>query len=229
MFCSKCGTQLNDGQAFCSNCGAPTNAQPAQQPQSNPYQPAQAPQQPQSNPYQYNQPAQAPYDQPYGSAPQQSPYGLAPIGMKWFKFLIYFMLFAGAILNVIGGIMALTGSQYTVEGENVSALVYAFYPSLKTMDIIYGIGCIALGAFQIYARFALASYKAKAPKYIVIMYVATAAIVAIYSFAVMGIVPESVVPSSKLTAQAIGAIISGGVMALLNKIYFDKRKHLFVN
>lgn len=228
MFCSKCGTQLNDDQAFCSNCGAPTNAQP--QPQSNPYQ---APQQPQGNPYQYNQapqqPPQAPYGQPYGYAPQQSPYGFAPIGMKWFKFLIYFLLFANVIFNIIGGITALTGAQYTVEGENVSAFVYAFYPTLKTMDIIYGISCIALAAFQIYVRFALASYKAVAPKCIMIMYVATAAIISIYSFAVMAIVPESVVSSGELAGQAVGSIIGGVVMVLLNNTYFNKRKHLFVN
>ncbi len=216
MFCPNCGTQLSDGSAFCGNCGAPLDPQPnPQQPQGNPYQ---APQYSQGNPYQ---------------APQQTPYGFAPqapvLTMKWFKFLIYFLLFAIGILNVIGGITALTGGQYTVEGENVSKAVYLLFPDLKTIDIIYGIACILLGVFQFYLRFQLAKYKAKAPSYILAMYVATAVITAIYSFAVVGIVPDEIVAHSELIGQGVGAIIGAGVMAFLNKIYFDKRKHLFVN
>jgi hypothetical protein len=209
MFCSKCGNQVADGAAFCDKCGAQLNAQPPQ-----------APQQPQYDPNQF---AQAP-EQPYGFAPQ------APaLTMKWYKFLIYFLLFAVAVLNVIGGINALTGANYTVSGENVSKLVYALYPSLKTVDIIYGIACILLGIYQVSIRFQLAKYKTNAPKALFGMYVANAIIVAIYSFSVLGIVPTEVVSHSELTGQAIGAIIGAGVMIWLNKIYFDKRKHLFVN
>ena len=206
MFCPNCGNQIPDGSSFCGNCGAPLDSQPN-------------PQQPQGNPYQ---------------APQQTPYGFAPqapvLTMKWYKFLIYFLLFAIGILNVIGGITALTGAQYTAEnGENVSKAVYVLFPDLKTIDIIYGIACVLLGVFQFYIRFQLAKYKAKAPSYILAMYVATAVITAIYSFAVVGIVPDEIVSHSELIGQGVGAIIGAGVMAFLNKIYFDKRKHLFVN
>ena len=202
MFCSSCGTQLPDGTQFCPNCGAPLNAQ----------QPPQAPN--------FNQ------QNPYGNPPQ-APLGVAPLGMKWFKFLIYFLLFAVAIVNVIGGVNAITGANYTVEGENVSALVYEVYSGLQTVDMIYGVACIALGIYQIYTRFQLAKYKANAPKLLLGMYVANAVIVAFYSFAVIGIVPTDVVSHSELMGQGIGSIIGAGVMLWLNKIYFDKRSHLF--
>lgn len=236
MFCSKCGTQIPDGSAFCGNCGASVAPQ---QPQGNPYQynqapqqPPQAPQAPQGNPYQHNQapqqPPQAPYGQPYGFAPQQSPYGLAPIGMKWFKFLIYFALFAGGILNILGGITILNGSQY---GSALEAkLVYAFFPNLKTIDIIFGIVCIALGIFQIYVRFQLASFKAKAPQYITIMYLITGISTAIYSFVVAGMIPDVLSDyGSQLVGQGVGGLIGAGILVWLNKIYFNKRKHLFIN
>ena len=217
MFCSKCGNQVADGAAFCDKCGAQLNAQPPQAPQQ-PQQPYQAPTQPQYDPNQF---AQAP-EQPYGFAPQ------APaLTMKWYKFLIYFLLFAMGILNALGGIMALTGSQY---GSALEAkLVSAFFSDLKTIDIIYGIACIALGAFQIYTRFQLAGYKKNAPNCVIAMYIATAAITAIYSFSVVAIVPDEIVAHSELIGRGIGSIIGAGVVGYLNKIYFDKRKHLFVN
>ncbi len=208
MFCPNCGTQINDDATICGNCGAPVNAQAPQQPQA-----PQAPQDPQ--------------------APQQPAPGFVPqapvLTMKWFKFLIYFLLFASAIINAVGGITALTGAQYTAEnGENVSKLVYAIYPNLKTIDVVYGVLCIALGAYQIFVRFQLSSYKAKAPVFLMAMYIATAVVTAIYSFGVIGVVPNEIVGHSELIGEAVGAIVVGIVMLFLNKIYFDKRKDLFV-
>ena len=225
MFCSKCGNQVADGAAFCDKCGNQLNAQPQQpyQAPAQPQQPYQASAQPQQP---YQAPAQPQYDPNF--APQQAPYGFAPLGMKWYKFLIYFLLFAAGILNIIGGIVYLTGGQY---GSALEAkLVYAVFSNLKTMDIVYGIVCIALGVFQIYTRFQLASYKAKAPSYILYMYVINGAATAIYSFVVSGMI-DVLLPaeSAQLSGQAIGAILGAALFVWLNKIYFDKRKHLFVN
>lgn len=50
-FCSKCGTEFNDGAQFCPKCGQPTNAASQQQVYQ---QPAQAYQQPQQRPVQPN-------------------------------------------------------------------------------------------------------------------------------------------------------------------------------
>lgn len=59
MFCTKCGTQINDNAAICPNCGCPTGAQQEVQYQPQPVQ-------------QYQQPAQqyqqAQYQEP---SPQQ--------------------------------------------------------------------------------------------------------------------------------------------------------------
>lgn len=38
MFCTKCGTQINDNAAICPNCGCPTGAQPTAQYQPQPVQ-----------------------------------------------------------------------------------------------------------------------------------------------------------------------------------------------
>ena len=62
---------------------------------------------------------------------------IAPPPMKWFKFLIYFSLFAGAALNLINGITTILGTQY---GEHAE-LVYATFGSLRTFDIVCGTTC----------------------------------------------------------------------------------------
>lgn len=46
MFCTKCGTQINDNAAICPNCGCPTGAQPTAQYQPQPVQQYQQPAQP---------------------------------------------------------------------------------------------------------------------------------------------------------------------------------------
>ena len=43
--------------------------------------------------------------------------------MGWFKFLIYFSLFAAAVLNVVNAIQLLTGSHY---GNTIINLIYYF-------------------------------------------------------------------------------------------------------
>ena len=53
MFCTKCGTQINDNVAICPNCGCPTGAQQEVQ-----YQP-QSTQQHQQTQYQESAPQQS--------------------------------------------------------------------------------------------------------------------------------------------------------------------------
>ncbi len=150
--------------------------------------------------------------------------------MKWFHFLIYFLLFAGAVIDVLYGVTVLTGAQYTSEdGKNIADKVYFVFKNLKGYDIVYGIELIALGAFRIFTRFSLASYKENAPKYLTATYIASAAITAFYNFAVMGMLPKEAYSLSEVLIK-VGIIVAiSAVMVILNKIYFGKRKYLFVN
>ena len=130
MFCKYCGHQVADGSLFCPSCGnrldSPQESQPQNSytpPQQNtpPYQGAYTPPTGGYQPPQSNQGYNGGY-QPYQSAPN---YGAMP--MNWYKFLIYFALFASCVLNAIYGLGMLTGMVY----GDASSLVYAFYGSLK--------------------------------------------------------------------------------------------------
>ena len=196
MFCPNCGTQLADNTSFCTNCGAATNNQAPQQPV-----------------------AQQPVvEQPTLLQPQ--------LPMGWFKFLINFALWAGAILNILGAIPMLTGSQY---GEpEVVELVYATFEVLRGLDMLCGLLAIALGAFGIFTRFQLAGYKAKAPMFLSIVYAGAVVFNLVYIFGCTSVLPEYVLSEIDFTSFYSNTITSA-VMIFVNHTYFKKRAHLFTN
>lgn len=140
--------------------------------------------------------------------------------MKWYKVLIYFALFTGAIMNISTGVRSLTGMQY---GDN-STLVYAYFSSLKTIDIIMGVACIALGIFAIIVRQKLAHFKSDGPKMLIFLYGLNVVASVLYLAMAMMIVGSDVISLTDI----LPSIVSSVVMILINKIYFDKRKHLFI-
>lgn len=200
MFCPNCGTAVEDAVQFCPSCGtAMAEAQTAQQPQA-PQQPYYAPQQPYA---------------PVAQAPAQP--------MKWFKFLIYFALFASAVLNALSGISMLTGSVYGDSAE----LVYAFFDGLKGLDSFVGIAMLALAGFGIFTRFRLSGFCKNGPMMLNIAYLAGAAVNLIYIIGAFSILPDYVAAEIDITST-VSSIVTSVVMVFVNSAYFKKRKHLFV-
>ena len=66
--------------------------------------------------------------------------------MKWYKFVIYFQLFAAAVFNVGAGIIFFTGSHYGLDSFELK-LFYGVLSNLKTLDICMGIVSIFLAVF----------------------------------------------------------------------------------
>ncbi len=148
--------------------------------------------------------------------------------MKWYKFLIYFSLFAGAVLNVIAAILYITGAVYpaTSGGQATAKLVYEVYgSSLKTVDVLYGIVMLCLAAFCIVTRFKLSGFKKGAPVYLYVVYIADVVLTLIYNIALTA---ATNIPSI-FTVSNISSIIATVIMVILNYIYFKKRQDLFVN
>ena len=198
MFCMKCGQEIADNASVCEHCGQPTQqtAQPAE------YQPT----------HYMDQPSDY---QPVPPAQQQMP-------MKWFKFLIYFALFAGPILNFINGFSMLTGAQY---GEDME-MVYAAIKGLRVFDIFCGLLLIGLACFGIFTRFQLAGYKYRGPLMLTILYAGIAVYDLIYVVGLNIIMPKAVLEQLNF-ASTYGALIGSVVFVYVNHIYFKKRSHLF--
>lgn len=241
MFCYKCGYQLPEDAAFCPSCGAQQESQAATNnapQQTEPTSTYSAPQpsapQPPAQPYSYGSTQPTAQPDPYATAQQTAQYGhynnvqTVERPMKWYKFLIYFSLFAGAVLNVINAISYLTGSVYISQGFDISDInyLYTVYHGLQTADIIYSIVLIGLAVLGFVARFQLAKYKAKGPILLYALSAGSMAVSLIYSIATYSILSVDI---GAEIAPLISNLVTQTVMLVLNYVYFNKRKDMFVN
>lgn len=143
--------------------------------------------------------------------------------MKWHKFLIYFSLWAGAVLNLLNAFQYFTGSIYGTGNE--ASMVYAYYDGLKAIDMLMAMLMIVVAVFSIVTRFALAGYKSNGPKMLTGLYLVTMLTGVFYliiASAVTGISLGDLIDSS-----SISSLISSIAMIFINKSYYGKRAHLF--
>ena len=145
--------------------------------------------------------------------------------MKWYKFLIYFSLILTGLSNMYTGVQAVMGMQYGTKEQ--SAQVYAVYPGLHILDIVYGILLIILGIFVFIVRQQLAGYRAKGPKYLLIMYIASLVLEVFYIGVGSLLSGVNLLTSSESGIMLISSILVSLFMIGANKVYFDKRAHLF--
>ena len=146
--------------------------------------------------------------------------------MAWFKFLIYFMLFANAAINIFTAVTYLTGSVYLGEDMTMSDVeaLYMFYPTAKMIDVIYGVLLIALAAYAIFTRFQLSGFKRRGPFLFILMYVLNLVIGLLYSISIMFTLEAGLLDFISL----VPPIITSVVMIFVNIVYFRNREELFV-
>lgn len=210
-YCENCGKELNDNQKFCDKCGTKVVSEDGtvgvfDEPKES------------SSAF-----VQRNYEQVNSQSFETSKQS-NQFQMKWFKFLIYFGLFAGAVVNLGMAGNYMSGLIYEQQIPNVTAeMVYAQFGGLKILDIIYGIILLGFAAFAIYTRFRLAKYKKDGPMCLYIMYGGSTVISILYL-----ICASAVTGINMFTGQGLGSLILSGVMIAVNYTYFNKRKELFV-
>lgn len=225
MKCQHCGAENVNATAFCENCGqpmAPQNAQPTQYTQPQYAQPQY------TQPNQYGQPA------PMYNAPADPYNGHS---MKWYKFLVYFALIASAIGYIWNAITTFGTGNYTVEltkddkltGKEAKDWMYENASGLKTADLFYGICLIISAVLVLAAWYYLFKRKKQAPMIFYISYAFSSAISAIYSFWAYSTAKDVLKDPETVITSAITTVVFGVVMIIVNYIYFNKRKDIFVN
>ena len=216
MYCRFCGTKIPDNVKFCPECGANLAPVPSAAPEeSAPAAPA-APEIP------------TPFDPtPYDPAPYSADsFASADVaaapqrGMKWFKFIIYFQLWASMLVYLVTAGKYFTGAYY----EGSAEMVYRFFPALQPLDIVMGVLCLALAVYAVVVQRALAKFRAKGPMMYYLMYIVNTAVTVLYL-----IIGSIIIGQSAFTAEVAGSIIGSIVMLFVNIPYFNNRKHLFVN
>lgn len=242
MFCSQCGEQIRPGAKFCSNCGSPV----VQPPQTRAGASGAAKDALRSVVNQAKQTVQSipkPSARPQQSAQTYTTYQnaapapgqtivVADQGMAWYKFIIYVQLWAAAVVFIGAGITIMTGAHY----RGAATLVYGMLPSLRVIDILFGIALIAFAVFCVVTRYDLARFRHQGPTRYLWVYGLSIVIPLIYVAAVFAILSgyssmislSSLIPSDSIVQIVVYGIFDI-IMIVVNKIYFDKRKHLFVN
>ena len=208
--CSVCKMQAPDETKYCANCGTRFDGEKEYD---------------LSSLIEENEKAlrQAEFENPEVFEPVQRPAVQQPVQQlpeKWFHFLIYFALWAGAAMNVISAVQYFTGGVYTKLGISAD-FAYRSFSDLKTLDFAYGFVLLMLAAFCIYTRFSLAGYKTNGPTCLYIMYGAEA--IAVLGYALC----FSEITGSSVEVSTWGSLLISVVMIVLNYFYFKKRAHYF--
>ena len=198
FYCHKCGTPYEQLQPFCSQCGTPLQGATSQEP--------------------------SPVG--YDSAPSElAEQGALP--MKWFKFVIYFQLFANAVANGINAIVTLTGSHY----GGVADQVYTIIGGMQVFDVLMGIVLLGLVGLALYARSRLKNFCKNGPKMYYTVFAGNAIWSVVYILGAEILVRGSVAGANYQPdySSMISSVVMTVIMLACSVVYFNKRKHLFVN
>ena len=147
--------------------------------------------------------------------------------MKWYKWQIYFLLFATALACLGNGLMYLTGGMYRQTGYTAE-MIYGLYPAMKTPDMFAGFLYLVQMVIALMARWKLAGLKADGPTYLYVSYAMSVVTEVVYAMMVAGAMNVSLTAVVNV-GSLLGSVIGTGLMIWLNRIYFTKRKVLFVN
>ena len=197
MYCHNCRTQIPDTVSYCPECGAKVaSAAPA---------------------------AEAGELRPVMPAADAAPAKKG--GMGWFKFIIYFQLFAAAVVSLFNAFTFLSGTIYG--SREVAENLYYIYPEMKLLTMALGVVSVALAVFAIVVRFSLARYKRSGPRLYLILLAVNILVTLVFVFGAAGIL-ESPVSDFLDSTQISSLVVSLGFM-IFNFCYFRERKELFVN
>ncbi len=210
--CQSCGAVCNDKDEFCRQCGAALPISQSQQPVFQ------------------QQPVPQPQPQQPAGAANVPPQVVPQLGMNWFKFVIYFQLFAMAVLSVINCWSFFSGFLYAREGVDTS-LLYSLFPAMSLLDKFVGLLYLGLAVFAIITRIRLANYRENGPRLYLILLGSGIALNVVYTMASVAILTQGAgagLDVSQDIAQLIGNVLGNLLVIVLNGVYFNKRRHLFV-
>lgn len=141
-------------------------------------------------------------------------------GMKWYKFLIYFALFAGAAVNIL--MLALSILGVVLVEDFTAALAVDSFKWAFALTIVYCVFLLGLAVMLIVTRFRLAKFKSDGLIMLYAIYFANFVLSLAYCIAASYILRESVFSFS----QIINLILQAA-MFQINYLYLENRRTLF--
>lgn len=215
MRCAACGQLVLEGTKYCPSCGAKIEEQTGfQETVDAAFTETDSGEQTYEQAAPQEESAYTVYEHNYTHQPEMP--------MKWYKFLIYVTLVLTCISNIFIGVQTIMGYQYIYDGVDMSEQVYAQYGGMQIVDIVYGLALVAMGVLAFIVRQKLAHYRKDGPKSLLILYGVSFALSVVYL-----IVVTLITGINLLDVSLVTNLIVTIVMMIVNKIYFDKRMHLF--
>ena len=214
-FCNHCGKPVPDNATFCPGCGSRlTPAAPNGAYNSN------AQQQPRVQVPQ----VQTPPTQQYNAPPAPDFTKPQALPMNYYKFAIWVQLFLGALVYAVQGLGLLFGFWYeAVSGINAQWF-YLFFPAMHIVDILFGLLYLAMAVGAVYTRQQMAHFKKNGPDLYYLFLIAGMVLSFLYAV-LQGIICST----GSGISSAIGWLVMGGVVLVLCRIYFEKRRSMFCN
>lgn len=155
--------------------------------------------------------------------------------MKWYRFLVCFGVWAAAVLNLVSGFLYLTGGIVDMVGAEkgvTAAEYYKAYVGLERMDHFMGYISIAAAVLFLVAGIMLLKLKKLGPT----LFVAALALMLGANIAYVIFAGKIITDYAKAhnvevpsMASSWSSIAVSAVVLILNLIYFNKRKDVFVN
>lgn len=157
--------------------------------------------------------------------------------MKWYKFLIYFSLFASAFISLVSGIsqiagaLSVTNNPFLLEQPHFAK----FDNAVKYINITYGLLLFGMCALAIITRQSLAKYKRSGPTLLYIFYVSDFILTNLHAAAyyiaaqTVDFINPSAITEIFSLDEFVTSFLSLAVLVSLNYIYFKKRERLFIN
>lgn len=250
MFCSSCGAKVADTARFCPICGAalaapdvpsaaPSTSAPGASPAPDagfaaPAQPAvQAPASPAAAAPGQGFAPQAPAQQ---APAQQQPVAGAPYPavaaeppMKWYKFVIWVQLFLSALSFAVTTFQLAQGA-FTLVSDIFPSLAaaYGYVPGewvlFTVFNVVFAVLFCALAVMCIVVRQELAAFRRVGPTH---YYVLLGAAVGVQLLLI--VIRSLLMSVFAADAAVLTSMVVAVAMIFINKAYFDKRMHLFVN
>ena len=159
------------------------------------------------------------------------------VGMKWHNFLVKYALYAAAVINLVIGILQLTGLRYTLNSYFGNAIMikeemHFYYPPLKFVDAIFYITLFCMAVYQVLIRNMLKRGYRHSVRHLNTMICIMCTVYALYDFLFQAFVRTEVYVramlnySSPSVTALTGAALAVG-LSLWNCWYYKNRRHIF--
>ena len=145
--------------------------------------------------------------------------------MKWYKFLVSFLLPISIFMNIIDGFDMITNPDVT--SMDISGLGEVSTKALEKVNIFSGVCMLIIALFMIYALRTLKRFGKDSLNCVRAIYISNALVNVANAYMMYKILGEQAL--SAVSILVFASIVTAIFMCVVNTIYFNNRKDIFIN